>query len=186
MQHLDKLKKNWRTLIYYGLWIGIFSYFLLQNYPIWRQHSKMEGKKIHAVTVFNLQQKQVAVPTDLKKPAVLIFWATWCPPCKVELERFRNAVDKKELNAEQIYAISIGEHLAQVQSFAQEKKFPFKLYADPQYQSAQQFNIAATPTVAHIAAGGVISWITSGVSPMGIYKAIKHLEPLSPPPEKKP
>ena len=38
---------------------------------------------------------------------ILIYWATWCGPCKIELERFQSAVNEGSLPPNNVWALNI-------------------------------------------------------------------------------
>ncbi len=168
------IKKHWRDILYYGLIVGIISFYILNQLPHWKKHSTLEGKKIDPLFATNPQGHTSTFP-DLKRPSIIIFWATWCAPCKIELKRFQKACENKELDPSQIYAVSIGEALTTVQNYIKETPYSFNVLVDPHGKNSKRFAVAATPTIAHIKAGGEIAWITSGVSPLGIWKAKNHL-----------
>lgn len=51
-----------------------------------------EGEgQLPALTLQDLQGKDVALPTFVGRPTVVNLWATWCPPCRRELPMFQQA-----------------------------------------------------------------------------------------------
>jgi len=49
---------------------------------------KFDGGKIPVVTIKNLDGSKVSTSTFTNngKPIIISFWATWCKPCKKELD----------------------------------------------------------------------------------------------------
>lgn len=143
--------------------------------PTWWHHWKLQGTVASALHVLDYEGRTVSIPLAEDQPAILVFWASWCAPCKVELERYRSAVDANEIDPSKLYAISIGEPLETVQRIAHERNYPFRVYADPAHHASAPFNVIATPTVVHLDADRTIDWITSGLSPTLIWRARRHL-----------
>ena len=46
---------------------------------------------------------------SMNKPTVLVFWATWCGPCKVELARIQRLVSNSSIAPDSVVAVDVGE-----------------------------------------------------------------------------
>jgi thiol-disulfide isomerase/thioredoxin len=69
----------------------------------------IRGKDAPAVTLKNLDGKQVSL-ADYKGKAVLVnFWATWCQPCLLEIPWFIQFQEKYGKDGFQVLAISLDE-----------------------------------------------------------------------------
>lgn len=106
-----------------------------------------------------------------EKPQVLVFWATWCGPCSIELGRLQAAVEAGELPASQILAVSLGEEASVVRDHAEKKKYAFPVFADEEGRSGRIFNVHATPTTIHIDKSGKVIWAAAGLHPLSVRKA---------------
>lgn len=89
-------------------------------------------------TVFDLSK------TD--KPALINFWATWCPPCRAEMPSFQNLYEEygSKIN---FVMIDSGESKETIQDFLVENEvytFPIGYDSDDTY--GFKFNIMAIPT----------------------------------------
>lgn len=68
------------------------------------------GDNAPAWNLRNLDGERVRFPRDVgERPALLVFWATWCPYCKALMPRLATLkADHAELGLE-VYAIAFGE-----------------------------------------------------------------------------
>lgn len=162
-------------------WILNLALAALTIWAIWRaaptawEHWKVQGSIAPVIHVLDYDGATVSIPLKGDEPAVVVFWASWCGPCKVELERYREAVEANEIDPSKLYAVSMGEPLETVRQVAHARNYPFRVYADPAHHAASLFDVNATPTVIHLDADREINWITSGVSPTLIWRARRHI-----------
>lgn len=103
---------------------------------------------------------------DLHAKKVLVFWATWCPPCEMELSRINELVKEKRIPAEAILAISMQEEKDLVDRVAAERDYQFPIAYDLDGQVSRLFNVQGTPTVVFLSGDKKISWISMGLSPL--------------------
>lgn len=97
---------------------------------------------------------------------VIVFWATWCPPCELELSRINDLVKEKRISADSVLAISISEEKQTVDRVVSERGYQFQVGYDFDGQVARKFSVAGTPTVVFLNADKTIRWITTGLSPL--------------------
>lgn len=142
---------------------------------MWLTQWELEGKSIEKLELLNLENEKVTLALNDKKPRILVFWATWCGPCKIEMSRLKSAVESKELNGQLIYAISSGETAQVIKKSLEKQSYPFQMMIDPEYKASQFFDVHVTPTVVHINGDGKIVYITSGLSATTVYRAKNHL-----------
>jgi thiol-disulfide isomerase/thioredoxin len=100
--------------------------------------------------------------------AVTIFWASWCGPCKIEMQRLKSSVENKKISPDLVFAINPFETHSEVITFLKQNKFPFKFIEAPDI--TEKLNIISTPTTMFLNQG-VITSLSSGVSFIGIWKA---------------
>lgn len=124
---------------------------------------KTEGTLAHSATVIDLNSQVIAIP--LVKKHILVFWATWCGPCKVELGRINKMIQNGEIDAESILAISVAEDLNLVTSVVKDQRYLFKVALDQRGQAAELYRVSGTPTLLFIDNDQKIYWMTTGISP---------------------
>jgi len=91
-----------------------------------------------------------------KKNLYLVFWATWCAICKVELPKLTNVYHTvKEV---EVVAINpgINDSLERTRHFVKEYNLPYQVIFDETTLSAQAFGIVGVPTAILINKNGEI------------------------------
>lgn len=96
------------------------------------------------------------------RPVVLNFWATWCPPCRVEMPFFQRASANYNGRAI-VLGISDGETADVVTRFAAQNGLSYPLLPDSDSQVSRQYATRALPTTFFIDADGMITEVHSGI-----------------------
>lgn len=145
--------------------LTIFVIFLLiQKAPNLYNNFIMQNKEAPQFEVQDLNLNKVS-SNEFKEPKVLVFWATWCGPCEVELGRIQKMINNNEINQDSILAISSFEETEIVQKHVQEKKYTFPIGIDYDGEIADLFKISGTPTIIFFNKNK-IDWVTTGLSPL--------------------
>lgn len=118
------------------------------------------------------QQKTQIFPPEKQKVAAF-FWATWCGPCKIEMARLQKSIEDKKIDASKIIAINPFESPEEVASFIKNHKYDFTFIHAPEVSA--KLNITATPTIALIEKGKVVTQST-GLSIIGIWTVENFLQ----------
>lgn len=95
------------------------------------------------------------------KPIIISFWATWCKPCKKELEAM--AANYAEWNKEtqvKIVAVSIDDSrsTARAATEAKAKAWEFDVYLDPNQDFKRAMNVNNIPHTFLLDGKGEIVW----------------------------
>jgi cytochrome c biogenesis protein CcmG, thiol:disulfide interchange protein DsbE len=158
------------TLILFSIYASVIIY------QRWVARDERESQPAQAFKALTLTNSQIQIPPNDGKPSILVFWATWCGPCKLELDRLKTAVEQNEIPADRIFAVSIGETLEDVQATAKERQYPFQVVADERAQSRNLYQISVTPTTIHVDGSENIAWVAQGMHPLSIKRAKSHLK----------
>ena len=107
-------------------------------------------------TLADVSGTQVSL-SDFKGQVVLLnFWATWCPPCKLEMPTLQqHYVDFKDQGLV-VVGVEAGEPKAEVQAFAAEQQLTFPILPDEKSAVTDQYRVLALPTTFVIDRQGVI------------------------------
>lgn len=117
------------------------------------------------------------------KPLIINFWATWCKPCRREL----NAIDDEyeswqEETGVKLVAVSIDDARSQdrVRPFVNGQGWDYEVYLDPNQNLMRALNVNNPPHTFLVNGEGRIVWQHSGYSPGDedkLYKKVKELLP---------
>ena len=92
-----------------------------------------------------------------EKPAIVNFWASWCPPCKAELPYFEAAYQEY---GDQINFLMVNltdgaqETKATAQNYIDGEGFTFPVYFDTMGQAVSGYSLYSIPVTAVITADG--------------------------------
>ncbi len=132
------------------------------------EHIKLEGQPLIQEERRNILENQTIIFPPSAGHAMVIYWATWCAPCKLEMNRLKSSVESGAIPKERIFAVSLFEEESEVQSFLQKNPYPFIFLALS--KNDESLNIRATPTTL-IVQDGKIRSISQGMSLWGIWWA---------------
>jgi len=80
------------------------------------------------------------------KVVILNFWATWCPPCRVEMPSMETLYQRFKNQGLEILAVDVGEDNVTVQRFVQSNGYTFPILLDRDNRVSSVYGIEAIPT----------------------------------------
>jgi len=154
--------------------LAILGYFALMRGPGILKNFQHEGMQLTPepyLVIYPKELHSTLFPPE-KGAALAIFWATWCGPCKVEMNRLKASIENGKIPHGSVFAINPFETPAQVENFLKLSPYPFIFIENGELSETLQINV--TPTSAFIEDGKIIS-INSGMSIWGIWRAEMQL-----------
>jgi thiol-disulfide isomerase/thioredoxin len=141
-----------------------------------------EPQTIPAISLSALNGKPLTLAEQEGKYVFLNFWATWCPPCREEMpsiQRMNEALAGPDFA---VFAVSVGEKPAVVESFLKKTPYSFPIALDPKGEISAMFAGRGIPTTYLLdrrgrAIAGVVGgrpWDTEEV--LSAFKALMALE----------
>lgn len=142
------------------------------------------SKKLPDITIADLQGKPVSIQEYAKKSPLTImsFWATWCAPCKRELDAIAELYpDWTAAYNVNLVAITIdnARALTQVKPLVEEKGWEFDILVDNKQELQQGLNFQAIPQTFVVNAAGDVLYQHEGYTPGDEYELEKILKELS-------
>lgn len=124
------------------------------------------GEAAQELTAKSVDGKEVKL-ADLKGKVVLIdFWATWCPPCVMEMPKIKELYEKNKDKGFEIIGVSADHELSDLTDFVKENdlKWPMVFEGpDPDEKSiVYKYGITSFPTMIIVGKDGKITHIFRG------------------------
>lgn len=114
-----------------------------------------------------LSAKEVKLP-DPDQRTLVIFWASWCGPCKIEMARLQNSIDSQKISASQVFAVNPFENEVTIEKFIRENQYQFHFVKGSSL--AQKLQVQQTPTTLLFDKNKIVK-MSSGLSLIGIWYA---------------
>ncbi|MFZ4635367.1 MAG: TlpA family protein disulfide reductase [Saprospiraceae bacterium] len=127
-------------------------------------------KPMPSATVKTLQGESLDVNTLGKsgKVTVISFWATWCSPCKKELDAIKDYYgDWQKQYGVELVAISVDDArtAAKIPATVAEKGWDYRILHDFNKEFQQKVNVTSVPHTLLLDATGQIVWEHVGYAP---------------------
>jgi thiol-disulfide isomerase/thioredoxin len=101
---------------------------------------------------------------ELRGPAVVNLWATWCAPCRRELPAFQEVSAARP--DVRFIGVDVGEDAAKARAFIDDLGVTFDQFADPDGELTDAIGTAALPVTLVVDADGTVA--TEHLGPMTV------------------
>ena len=93
---------------------------------------------------------------------IISFWATWCPPCRVEMPALDRVDREYRGRGVTVLAVNQMEVRETVVAFRSELSLGLKLLLDSQGETARLYRVYSLPTTAFVDSDGMVEEVHSG------------------------
>ncbi|MGG4096567.1 redoxin domain-containing protein [Paenibacillus lautus] len=118
------------------------------------------GLRAPDFTLMNREGQEIKLSDYRGQTVLLNFWASWCPPCKVEMPYMQDFYDKHQDENVIILAVNmthLENSMSEVQSFVEQNGLTFPVLYDQNGASTRRYEVVAYPTTYVISPDGLIS-----------------------------
>lgn len=144
---------------------------------------KFDGQKIPSVVLKKLDGTKVnsSTFTNGGKPIIIDFWATWCKPCKKELDAIAEVYEEwQEETGVKLIAISIDDarSSAKVVTDVKAKGWAYEVYIDENQDFKRAMNVNNVPHTFLVNGKGEIVWSHNSYAEgdeAKLYEALKKI-----------
>jgi peroxiredoxin len=124
-----------------------------------------------------LEGQSIAL-SDLRGRVVLVnFWATWCPPCRLEMPAIQEVYEEYQEQGLVVLAINAQEPSTEITRFAEQLGLTFPIMSDRDGNVSGTYRVVSLPTTFVIDRSGVIRDVIVG-GPLSRALIISKVEPL--------
>lgn len=152
-----------------SLFFVIAAYAIYLKMPSILTNFKYQDKMSTDFSVKLINGESYNLHTQPRK-VVMVFWATWCGPCEIELKRINQMVIDKKIQPTDVIAISSNEDESIVKEKAKRENYLFMIGLDTNGSVSSIYQVTATPTIIFIDENKIINWMTAGISPTLEYR----------------
>lgn len=141
--------------------------FLLAVIPLLSSFGPMKTASIPSVMLKDLNGKSVDTGqlSNDGKPILICFWATWCSPCKKELNTYAEMYDdwQEEIGVK-IYAISVDDQrtVNSVKPYINSVSWEYEILMDVNKQFSQAMGVNNPPHTFLLDGSGNVVWQHAG------------------------
>lgn len=162
----------------------LFSTFAVLSLAILMTSFEGSMSSVPSIDVKTLDGKTVNIQDFIKKDKVTVmsFWATWCSPCKRELDAIMDVYpDWQEEYDVELLAITIDDarSLAKVPAMVETKGWEYTILADVKRELQKSLNFQTVPQTFLIDKNGEIVYTHSGYNPGDEFELEDEIKKLS-------
>ena len=165
-------------IILFGVIMIIFSFLLINFASHMDASSSFIGAKAPDFTLKNLKGETVQLAKVYKKnkATLVYFWATWCPPCRMEIPEFVSFYKEYREKGVELLAVNLRETKDKVNSLKRAVGMNFPILLDTNGKAGNLYKVNAIPATFIIDSKGIIVDVIIGATSKTALKAkIKKL-----------
>lgn len=146
--------------------------------------SQDKAREIPSVIIKNISGESFNT-ADIKndgKPIIISFWATWCSPCKRELNNIAEIYDEwQEETGVKLIAISIDDarNAQKVRPYVNGQSWEYEVYIDSNHDFKRAMNVNNVPHTFLINNKGEIVWQHNSYSEGDELELYEHVKKLA-------
>jgi thiol-disulfide isomerase/thioredoxin len=140
------------------------------------------GQPAPDFTLKTLAGTEVSLSSLKGRPVILNFWASWCPPCRVEMPLLMAAYRAHRDAGLEVVAINLTDQEAakDIRKFVAEFQMPFAVALDTKGKTWGRYGLLALPTTVFVSSDGTVRLVNSG--PINGQTLDRDLALILPPP----
>lgn len=121
------------------------------------------GKKAPSFVLKDIFDKDIQLfQNEAVNRTVIVFFATWCSDCQVEMKNLVRIHDEYASKGIRIIAVDLGEEKERVIGFANEHRLAFPVLLDSKNEIKTLYHVRGLPTVYILNKDGIVTHIQIG------------------------
>ena len=159
----------------------ILSIFIISFFTI---SSFSQNRTLPSIKVKNLKGSLVNIQTieNDGNPIVISFWATWCKPCKKELNAIAEVYEEwQDDTGVKLVAISIDDSRSssKVKPYVNSSGWEYEIYLDPNRELSRSLGVSTVPHTFLLDGKGNIVWEHRGYIEGDEEELLEQIEHIS-------
>jgi len=131
------------------------------------QDRTLPNIKVKTLSGKSINIQSIALDGSLNdgNPIVISFWATWCKPCKKELNTIAEIYEEwQDETGVKLVAVSIDDarSMSKVAPYVNSADWDYEVYLDPNRELARSLNVSTVPHTFLLNGKGKIVWEHKG------------------------
>jgi len=160
-----KKKISVTDIIFYAVITILIIYALINKVPQFINSQKLKQVNIEDLRLTGMDNTTHFLKEQKGKLVLLVFWASWCNPCRQEIPVLNELYKKySRQNKLEIFAINTGENINQIEKIKNEKNILYPIMIDHNGELSNKFKITSIPALVFIDKEGKIIKINFGYS----------------------
>ncbi|OYD08098.1 TlpA family protein disulfide reductase [Paludifilum halophilum] len=142
-----------------------------------RDQRAAEGFQAPDFTLKTLKGDEVTLSEAGGKPTLINLWASWCPPCKVEMPHIQEAYEKygEQVNFRMVNLTSLDDK-EKMKQYVKKEKFTFPILLDESGEVGEKYQAFSIPQTYIVnEKGEVIQKITGAMTEEQLQEIMKEL-----------
>ena len=116
------------------------------------------GTKAQDFTLQTVSGQKIDLSKHIQgKRAILLFWTTWCPHCRVAVKEINAMRDQITSSNIAVILISVGEPAQTISRYLQNNRYDFDVALDSDQSVSDAYRLMGVPTLVYIDEKGIIS-----------------------------
>lgn len=122
-----------------------------------------EGQPAPNISLSTITGEHIRLSDYRGEKIIVNFWASWCPPCREEMQAFENYFNANRQNTRllSVNMTNAEKNIGDVQAFLKRNELTFPVLLDTQGKTGEAYQILTLPTSIFIDSSGIIrkKWI---------------------------
>lgn len=126
-------------------------------------HDVLVGRRLAPFHLAALRGGEVAAPWSTGHPTVVVFFASWCRPCRTELPRVAAYLARHPLGAVRVLGVDVGDTTGPGLAMVEGAGVRFPVGTDPDSSlAAGEFQLIGMPDTVFVSGRGVVTDVVQG------------------------
>lgn len=104
------------------------------------------GEQAPEITGKTIEGKDFKLKEMNDKLVLVDFWATWCPPCKIEIPHLQAAYKKYRDQGLEIVSVDVNEDVATIKNFTEKYPMPWIHLTDSDGSLSKKYSVHGIPS----------------------------------------